>query len=100
MPQQGGVAALLSAHPEEVRMLRSIARSAVLEAARVGAFSETFRGVRVSAIRDDGADQAQRGFFNVHVVFAGGAVAMERCVVVAVDADCMEPNAVTGGHWD
>ncbi len=100
MPQQGGVAALLSAHPEEVRMLRSIARSAVLEAARVGVFSETFRGVRVSAIRDDGADQAQCGYSSVHVILARGAIAMERCVVLAIDADCMEPNALTGGHWD
>ena len=89
-----GAAAELACFPstEEVRMVRSIALLALMEAQRHGRWGASFHGFRVQALRQG---SARRGAALTEVslsVSLGKAVVA--CSVVATNyAEAMEPNA-------
>ena len=77
---------------EEIRMVRSIALLALMEAVRHGRWAASFHGFRVQAQRQGPA----RGFAAVTEVGLSvslGEAVVARCRVTTNYAEAMEPNA-------
>ncbi len=77
---------------EEIRMVRSIALLALLEAARHGRWGASFHGFRVQALRQ-GPAQGLAAFSEVSLLVSLGGAVVARCRVPANYASAMEPNA-------
>jgi hypothetical protein len=76
---------------EELRMVRAIARLALLEAARHGEYRATFRGVRIRAVRQ-GQPLAGEDAIEVSLRVDLGEERIEHCLVSAVDVLGGEPT--------
>lgn len=77
---------------EEVRMVRSIALLAIMEAVRQGRWGASFRGFRVQALRQ-GSTRGGAAFTEVSLSVSFGKAVVARCRVIANYAHAMEPNA-------
>ena len=77
---------------EEIRMVRSIALLALMEAQRHGRWGASFHGFRVQAQRQ-GPARSFAAFTEVSLSVSLGKVLVERSTVTTNYADAMEPNA-------
>ena len=77
---------------EEIRMVRSIALLALMEAVRHGRWGASFHGFRVLAQRQDLA-RGFAAFTEVSLSVSLGQAVVARCRVTANYASAMEPNA-------
>ncbi len=75
---------------QELRMLRAIALSALLEAARKGEYRASFHGFRVQALRECSAPGSDV-FVEVNLSVSLGQTVVERSVVTTTDAGTVEP---------
>ena len=89
-----GAAAELACFPstEEVRMVRSIALLALMEAVRHGRWGASFHGFRVQAQRQ-GPARGCAALTEVSLSVSLGKAVVARFRVTANYADAMEPNA-------
>jgi hypothetical protein len=79
---------------EEIRMVRSIALLAFVEAMRQGRWGASFHGFRVQAQRL-GPARGLADFTEVSLSVSLGQAVVARCRVIANHASAMEPNART-----
>ena len=77
---------------EEIRMIRSIALLALMEAARHGRWGASFHGFRVQAQRE-GPARGLADFTEVSLSVSLGQTVVARCRVTTNYAEAMEPNA-------
>ena len=77
---------------EEIRMVRSIALLALMEAVRHGRWGASFHGFRVQALRQ-GAARGCAALTEVSLSVSFGKAVVTRCRVIANHASAMEPNA-------
>jgi hypothetical protein len=77
---------------EEIRMVRSIALLALMEAARHGRWGASFHGFRVQAQRQ-GPARGFAAFTEVSLSVSLGKTLVARCQVITNYAQAMEPNA-------
>jgi hypothetical protein len=77
---------------EEIRMVRSIALLALMEAQRHGRWGASFHGFRVQALRQ-GPARGFAGFTEVALSVSLGKAVVARCRVTTNYAEAMEPNA-------
>ena len=89
-----GAAAELACFPstEEVRMVRSIALLALVEAQRHGRWGASFHGFRVQALRQ-GPARGCAALTEVSLSVSLGKAVVARCRVITNYAQAMEPNA-------
>ncbi len=79
---------------EEIRMVRSIALLALMEAQRHGRWGASFRGFRVQAQRR-GPARGFAAFTEVGLSVSLGRAVVARCRVTTNYAQAMEPNIWT-----
>jgi hypothetical protein len=77
---------------EEIRMVRSIALLALMEAQRHGRWSASFHGFRVQALRQ-GSARGCTALTEVSLSVSLGQAVVARCRVITNYAQAMEPNA-------
>ena len=77
---------------EEIRMVRSIALLALMEAQRHGRWGASFHGFRVQAQRQ-GPASGFATLTEVSLSVSLGQAVVARCRVTTTYADAMEPNA-------
>ena len=77
---------------EEIRMVRSIALLALMEAQRHGRWGASFRGFRIQALRQ-GPAGGFATFSEVSLSVSRGQAVVARFRVTANYAEAMEPNA-------
>jgi hypothetical protein len=77
---------------EEIRMVRSIALLALMEAQRHGRWGASFHGFRVQAQRQDPA-RGGAALTEVSLSVSLGKIFVARCRVITNYAQAMEPNA-------
>ena len=77
---------------EEIRMVRSIALLAIMEAQRHGRWGASFHGFRVQALRQ-GPARGFAAFTEATLLVSLGQAVVARCRVTTNYAEAMEPNA-------
>ena len=77
---------------EEIRMVRSIALLALMEAQRHGRWGASFHGFRVQALRQ-GPARGCAALTEVSLSVSLGQAVVARCRVTTNYAEAMEPNA-------
>ena len=77
---------------EEIRMVRSIALLALMEAVRHGRWGASFHGFRIQAQRQ-GPAPGFAAFTEVSLSVSLGQAVVARCRVITNYAQAMEPNA-------
>ena len=77
---------------EEVRMVRSIALLAIMEAVRHGRWGASFHGFRVQALRQ-GPARGCAALTEVSLSVSLGKAVVARCRVITNYAEAMEPIA-------
>lgn len=77
---------------EEVRMVRSIALLALMEAQRHGRWVASFHGFRIQALRQ-GPARGCAALIEVSLSVSLGKIFVARCRVITNYAQAMEPNA-------
>ena len=77
---------------EEIRMVRSIALLAIMEAQRHGRWGASFHGFYVHALRQ-GSARGFAAFSDVSLSVSLGKIVVARCRVTMNYAEAMEPNA-------
>ncbi len=76
---------------EEIRMVRSIALLALMEAQRHGRWGASFHGFRIQALRQ-GPARGFAAFTEINLLVSLGKAVVVRCRVTTNYAQAMEPN--------
>lgn len=91
-PVGAGAEPACFAGTEEIRMVRSIALLAIMEAQHRGRWGASFHGFRVQAQRE-GPARGLADFTEVSLSVSLGKAVVARCRVTTNYAEAMEPNA-------
>ena len=92
MPVGAAVDPVCFPSSEEIRMVRSIALLAFMEAVRHGRWGASFHGFHVQALRQ-GSARGFAAFSDVSLSVSLGPAVVARCRVTMNYAEAMEPNA-------